>query len=203
MDGQSAHPSVTPTPGSGQGSPGVGSTWGWGSAQEGAGALRSRFSSGSEWGPGSEVSPELELESGALPPPAAQFPQQPPPCVELPAGSLAQSLKPGLSASAGLQQPLCRMGSWGSSALLPHALQDQVTDNCPLLLAAPELGWALGSWPDCRGVGRVAGALPALSTQTPSDQQLQPPCSLAHTLTLTSPVGSPRVGGRLGPGPRS
>lgn len=44
----------------------------------------------------------------------------------------------------------------------------------------------------------MAGALPALSTQRPSDQQLQPPCSLAHTLTLTSPMASPRAGGDLG-----
>lgn len=195
---------MTLTPGSGQGSPGVGSTWGWGSAQEGAGTLRSDSAQDR-----SEVVGQRSAwsgswsESGALPPPAAQFPHQSPPCAELPAGSLAQSHEPGLSASAGLRQPLCRMGSWGSSALLPHALRDQVTDNCPLLLAAPELGEAPGNWPDCRRVGRVAGALPALSTQTPSDQQPQPRCSLAHTLTLTSPVGSPRVGGRPGPGPRN
>lgn len=80
----------------------------------------------------------------------------------------------------------------------PPRAPDQVTDNCPLLLAAPELGWALGSWPDCRGVGLVAGALPVLGTQKPSNRQPHTPCSLAHTCTLTSPVASSKVGGDLG-----
>lgn len=183
--------------GRGQGSSGVDSAWDWAQPRRGSWDsqvkihLRIRVGSWVRGQPGAGV----RISN----PPSTRNPVSPPIPTLCGAAHRVHGPQPqaGLSASSGLRQCPCIMGSWGS-ALLPHRLRDQVTDNCPLLLAAPELGWALGDWPDCRGVGRVAGALPALSTQRPSDQQPQPPCSLAHTLTLTSPMASPRIGGRLG-----
>lgn len=68
-----------------------------------------------------------------------------------------------------LQQPLCKMGCW-SSALFPYGSCDQVTDNCPLLLAASELGWAPGRMARLQRAKLGGWSPPKLSTHRPSDQ---------------------------------
>lgn len=60
---------------------------------------------------------------------------------------------PTLPPASFMHRPL-QNGQLGP-ALLPCGFWDQVADNYPLLLAAPGPGWALGSWPDCRGAGLV------------------------------------------------
>lgn len=66
-------------------------------------------------------------------------------------------------ASSGPQQPLYRMGCWAlhSSPMSSGIELPIIVHYCWQLQS---LAGLRGDWPDCRGVGQVAGALPVLST---------------------------------------
>jgi hypothetical protein len=74
------------------------------------------------------------------------------------------------SATLGYSSPSAEWVPGTQLSSHPHWLWDPVTDNCPLLLAAPELGWAPGQLARLQRSGLVAGALLAFSTQKPSGQ---------------------------------
>lgn len=192
LRGRPPHPSETVTSSQAPGTElgWVGFTWSWGSAwDQGSGDPQVKIQL--RMGVGLWVRGWPEAAVGVWGPPCSLDPVLPQP----PHRAAAHRASPPPALSFGSLS-----AEWVAGAPLssPRGLRDQVTDNCPLLLAAPGLGWAPGTWPGCRGAGLVAGALPALGTQRPSDQQPQPPCSLAHALTLTSSLASPKVGGDLG-----
>lgn len=101
-----------------------------------------------------------------------------------------------------LRQPLCKMGCW-SSALLPHGSCDRVTDNCSLLLAAPELGWAPGRMARLQRA-KMGGWSPPQAQHPEAFRSIATVSLLLCThsdLDLT--LGKPQSWGRPRPGPRT
>lgn len=114
-----------------------------------------------------------------------------------PAGAMTQSPRPHSRHPPCFSSP---SAEWVAGAL--HSSPTGSGMELPIIVhycwQLPSLAGLRGNWPDCRGVGLVAEALPALGTQKLSGQQPQP-LGTHSDLDLTH--GKPQSWGRPGPCP--